>query len=44
MRRPDARYIRVTLKISPVAIAGQDWNYASPTKDSRTVITEAWRT
>ncbi|WP_405635055.1 hypothetical protein OG543_08125 [Streptomyces sp. NBC_01178] len=41
MRRPDARYIAVTLKISPVAISGQDWNYASLMNDSRTVITEA---
>jgi hypothetical protein len=41
MRRPDAGYIRVTLKISPVAVVGRDWNYASLMKDSRTVVLEA---
>ncbi|MFJ2437319.1 hypothetical protein ACIOWM_29300 [Streptomyces anulatus] len=41
MRRPDAQYISVTLKISPVAIVGRDWDYASLKKDSRTVILEA---
>ncbi|MFI1936228.1 hypothetical protein ACH44C_03365 [Streptomyces purpureus] len=41
MRRPDAEYITVTLKISPVAIVGRDWNYASLMKDSRTTILEA---
>ncbi|MFF3780112.1 hypothetical protein [Streptomyces sp. NPDC001933] len=41
MRRPDAQYISVTLKVSPVAIVGRDWNYESLMKDSRTVILEA---
>ncbi|NEB35613.1 hypothetical protein [Streptomyces sp. SID14515] len=41
MKRPDAQYVTVTLKISPVAVVGQDWNYASLMKDSRTVIVEA---
>ncbi|TXS12958.1 MULTISPECIES: hypothetical protein [unclassified Streptomyces] len=41
MRRPDARYVTVTLKISPVAITGRDWDYPSLMKDSRTVILEA---
>ncbi|MEU3056152.1 hypothetical protein [Streptomyces griseus] len=41
MKRPDARYITVTLKISPVTLVGRDWNYASLMKDSRTVILEA---
>ncbi|MGW2107313.1 hypothetical protein [Streptomyces sp. NPDC001948] len=41
MRRPDAQYISVTLKVSPVAIVGRDWNYASLMKDQRTVILEA---
>ncbi|WP_030581343.1 hypothetical protein [Streptomyces anulatus] len=41
MRRPDAQYISVTLKVSPVAIVGRDWDYASLKKDSRTVILEA---
>ncbi|MCX5112106.1 hypothetical protein OOK13_26875 [Streptomyces sp. NBC_00378] len=41
MRRPDAGYISVTLKVSPVAIVGRDWNYASLMKDQRTVILEA---
>ncbi|MFF0503639.1 hypothetical protein ACFYUH_08560 [Streptomyces fimicarius] len=41
MKRPDARYITVTLKISPVTLVGRDWNYTSLMKDSRTVILEA---
>ncbi|MCL6292078.1 hypothetical protein [Streptomyces sp. 43Y-GA-1] len=41
MKRPDARYITVTLKISPVTLVGRDWNYASLMEDSRTVILEA---
>ncbi|MBM7443014.1 hypothetical protein [Streptomyces sp. HB132] len=41
MRRSDARHIMVTLKISPVALVGRDWNHASLMKDSRTVILEA---
>ncbi|MFI9490782.1 MULTISPECIES: hypothetical protein [Streptomyces] len=41
MKRPDAQHIGVTLKISPVAIAGRDWDYASLMKDSHTVILEA---
>ncbi|MFE3717817.1 hypothetical protein [Streptomyces cyaneofuscatus] len=41
MRRPDEPYVTVTLKVSPVAIAGRDWDYASLMKDSRTVILEA---
>jgi hypothetical protein len=41
MRRPDARYITVSLTVSPVAIVGRDWNYASLMKDSRTIILEA---
>lgn len=41
MKRPDARYITVTLKVSPAAIAGRDWDYTSLMKDSRTVIVEA---
>ncbi|KPL33437.1 hypothetical protein JI76_13475 [Streptomyces anulatus] len=41
MGRPEARYVTVTLKVSPVAIAGRDWDYASLKKDERTVILEA---
>ncbi|MFJ8748806.1 hypothetical protein ACIREO_05640 [Streptomyces sp. NPDC102441] len=41
MKRPDAQYITVTLKISPVAVVGRDWNHASLMKDSRTAILEA---
>ncbi|WSF15533.1 hypothetical protein OG566_06230 [Streptomyces sp. NBC_01353] len=41
MRRPDARYITVSLTVSPVAIVGRDWNYASLMKDSRTILVEA---
>ncbi|MFE7336123.1 hypothetical protein [Streptomyces griseus] len=41
MKQPDARYITVTLKVSPVTLVGRDWNYASLMKDSRTVILEA---
>ncbi|MEV6456002.1 hypothetical protein ACFVZE_04965 [Streptomyces anulatus] len=41
MGRPEARYVTVTLKVSPVAIAGRDWDYASLKKDARTVILEA---
>ncbi|WP_326697357.1 hypothetical protein OG909_08470 [Streptomyces sp. NBC_01754] len=41
MKRPDAQYISVTLKVSPVAVAGRDWNYASLTNDSLTMILEA---
>ncbi|EFE75042.1 hypothetical protein K7395_22415 [Streptomyces filamentosus] len=41
MKRPDARYITVTLKISPVTLVGRDWDYTSLMKDSRTVILEA---
>ncbi|MEU9865220.1 hypothetical protein AB0D99_30575 [Streptomyces sp. NPDC047971] len=41
MRRPDARYITVSLAVSPVAVVGRDWNYASLMKDSRTILVEA---
>ncbi len=41
MKRPDARYITVTLKISPVTLVGRNYDYASLMKDSRTVILEA---
>ncbi|WP_435238502.1 hypothetical protein [Streptomyces sp. YPW6] len=41
MKRPDARHITVTLKISPVTLVGRDWDYASLMKNSRTVILEA---
>ncbi|MGX1954300.1 hypothetical protein ACWIGY_28855 [Streptomyces anulatus] len=41
MGRPEARYATVTLKVSPVAIVGRDWDYASLKKDARTVILEA---
>ncbi|MFH9670595.1 hypothetical protein ACH4LQ_35925 [Streptomyces globisporus] len=41
MKRPEARYITVTLKISQNTLVGQDWDYASMMKDSRTVIVEA---
>ncbi|MFC8340616.1 hypothetical protein ACFUJX_26885 [Streptomyces rubiginosohelvolus] len=41
MKRPEARYITVTLKISQNTLVGQDWDYASLMKDSRTVIVEA---
>ncbi|WP_406189689.1 hypothetical protein OH791_23815 [Streptomyces anulatus] len=41
MGRPEAQYVTVTLKVSPVAIAGRDWDYASLKKDARTVIIEA---
>ncbi|MFF9248956.1 hypothetical protein [Streptomyces globisporus] len=41
MKRPEARYITITLKISQNTLVGQDWDYASLMKDSRTVIVEA---
>ncbi|MFB7295848.1 hypothetical protein [Streptomyces rubiginosohelvolus] len=41
MKRPEARYITVTLKISQNTLVGRDWDYASLMKDSRTVIIEA---
>ncbi|MFD4003974.1 hypothetical protein [Streptomyces rubiginosohelvolus] len=41
MKRPEARYITVTLKISQNTLVGQDWDHASLMKDSRTVIVEA---
>ncbi|MFD9287700.1 hypothetical protein ACFWBV_05165 [Streptomyces sp. NPDC060030] len=41
MRRPDARYITVSLKVSPVAVTGRDWDYPSLTRDSRTVVLDA---
>ncbi|MGC5536075.1 hypothetical protein [Streptomyces sp. SR-10] len=41
MGRPEAQYVTVALKVSPVAIVGRDRDYASLKKDVRTVILEA---